>query len=262
MNIVDKYNLLEVNNLSVEIKLKNEIISPIKNISFLIRNNTSNAIIGESGSGKSILASTLINLLPINSGITDGSIHFKGKNITNKDTNIRGKEISIVYQNPKASLNPVRKIIHQIAEIIRLHQKTNNKESIKRAKLLLDSLGIKNVDKRSYEYPHQFSGGMAQRAAIAMALSCKPSLLIADEPTSGLDPLLQDQVVNLLVEKTKEYKSALLMISHDINLVKNTCENVIVMYQGQIIEQGLTSNILTNPKENYTKRLIESSLLK
>ena len=103
---------------------------------------------------------------------------------------------------------------------------------------------------------------MAQRAAIAMALSCKPSLLIADEPTSGLDPLLQDQVVNLLVEKTKEYKSALLMISHDINLVKNTCENVIVMYQGQIIEQGLTSNILTNPKENYTKRLVESSLLK
>jgi peptide/nickel transport system ATP-binding protein/oligopeptide transport system ATP-binding protein len=171
---------------------------------------------------------------------------------------IRGKEISIIFQNPKESLNPIISVGNQIAEVIRVHEKLSRKESINKAIKSLELLGISSPAKRFEDYPHQYSGGMAQRAALAMAMACRPSLLIADEPTSGLDATLQQQVLELLSNQVQEQKSSLLLITHDISVVGATCEQVAVMYGGRIMEFGDTKTILNNPVNPYTIKLIES----
>jgi oligopeptide/dipeptide ABC transporter ATP-binding protein len=171
---------------------------------------------------------------------------------------IRGKEISIIFQNPKESLNPIISVGNQIAEVIRVHEKLSRKESINKAIKSLELLGISSPAKRFEDYPHQYSGGMAQRAALAMAMACRPSLLIADEPTSGLDATLQQQVLELLSNQVQEQKSSLLLITHDISVVGATCEQVAVMYGGIIMEFGDTKTILNNPVNPYTIKLIES----
>jgi oligopeptide/dipeptide ABC transporter ATP-binding protein len=201
-------------------------------------------------------------MLPSNAEIVEGKILMNGSNIVNLSEKefqqIRGKEISIIFQNPKESLNPIISVGNQIAEVIRVHEKLSRKESINKAIKSLELLGISSPAKRFEDYPHQYSGGMAQRAALAMAMACRPSLLIADEPTSGLDATLQQQVLELLSNQVQEQKSSLLLITHDISVVGATCEQVAVMYGGRIMEFGDTKTILNNPVNPYTIKLIES----
>ena len=257
-----KYEFIELNNVKLVISSKNKKLYPLQGVTFTIPYNTKVALVGESGSGKSLTAASIIGMLPSNAEIVKGKILMNGSNIVNLSEKefqqIRGKEISIIFQNPKESLNPIISVGNQIAEVIRVHEKLSRKESINKAIKSLELLGISSPAKRFEDYPHQYSGGMAQRAALAMAMACRPSLLIADEPTSGLDATLQQQVLELLSNQVQEQKSSLLLITHDISVVGATCEQVAVMYGGRIMEFGDTKTILNNPVNPYTIKLIES----
>ena len=257
-----KYEFIELNNVKLVISSKNKKLYPLQGVTFTIPYNKKVALVGESGSGKSLTAASIIGMLPSNAEIVEGKILMNGSNIVNfsekKFQQIRGKEISIIFQNPKESLNPIISVGNQIAEVIRVHEKLSRKESINKAIKSLELLGISSPAKRFEDYPHQYSGGMAQRAALAMAMACRPSLLIADEPTSGLDATLQQQVLELLSNQVQEQKSSLLLITHDISVVGATCEQVAVMYGGRIMEFGDTKTILNNPVNPYTIKLIES----
>lgn len=254
--------LIQIDNLSARIRNEDQTLFPLQGVSFSIERNVRMALVGESGSGKSLTASAILGMLPTGSQITDGTIIMNERNlalISEKEfQKIRGKEISIVFQNPKASLNPVRTVGSQIAEVLRVHERINQKQSHDKAIQLLESLGLPDPKKRARDYPHQYSGGMAQRAALAMAMACQPSLLIADEPTSGLDATLQQQVLDLLTQQVQHQKSSLLLITHDISVVGATCEQVAVMYGGRIMEFGPTELILRRPMNPYTEKLIES----
>lgn len=257
-----KYEFIELNNVKLVISSKNKKLYPLQGVTFTIPYNTKVALVGESGSGKSLTAASIIGMLPSNAEIVEGKILMNGSNIVNLSEKefqqIRGKEISIIFQNPRESLNPIISVGNQIAEVIRVHEKLSRKESINKAIKSLELLGISSPAKRFEDYPHQYSGGMAQRAALAMAMACRPSLLIADEPTSGLDATLQQQVLELLSNQVQEQKSSLLLITHDISVVGATCEQVAVMYGGRIMEFGDTKTILNNPVNPYTIKLIES----
>ena len=257
-----KYEFIELNNVKLVISSKNKKLYPLQGVTFTIPYNKKVALVGESGSGKSLTAASIIGMLPSNAEIVEGKILMNGSNIVNLSEKefqqIRGKEISIIFQNPKESLNPIISVGNQIAEVIRVHEKLSRKESINKAIKSLELLGISSPAKRFEDYPHQYSGGMAQRAALAMAMACRPSLLIADEPTSGLDATLQQQVLELLSNQVQEQKSSLLLITHDISVVGATCEQVAVMYGGRIMEFGDTKTILNNPVNPYTIKLIES----
>ncbi len=257
-----KYEFIELNNVKLVISSKNKKLYPLQGVTFTIPYNTKVALVGESGSGKSLTAASIIGMLPSNAEIVKGKILMNGSNIVNLSEKefqqIRGKEISIIFQNPKESLNPIISVGNQIAEVIRVHEKLSRKESINKAIKSLELLGISSPAKRFEDFPHQYSGGMAQRAALAMAMACRPSLLIADEPTSGLDATLQQQVLELLSNQVQEQKSSLLLITHDISVVGATCEQVAVMYGGRIMEFGDTKTILNNPVNPYTIKLIES----
>ena len=257
-----KDEFIELNNVKLVISSKNKKLYPLQGVTFSIPYNTKVALVGESGSGKSLTAASIIGMLPSNAEIIEGKILMNGSNIVNLSEKefqqIRGKEISIIFQNPKESLNPIISVGNQIAEVIRVHEKLSRKESINKAIKSLELLGISSPAKRFEDYPHQYSGGMAQRAALAMAMACRPSLLIADEPTSGLDATLQQQVLELLSNQVQEQESSLLLITHDISVVGATCEQVAVMYGGRIMEFGDTKTILNNPVNPYTIKLIES----
>ena len=257
-----KDEFIELNNVKLVISSKNKKLYPLQGVTFSIPYNTKVALVGESGSGKSLTAASIIGMLPSNAEIIEGKILMNGSNIVNLSEKefqqIRGNEISIIFQNPKESLNPIISVGNQIAEVIRVHEKLSRKESINKAIKSLELLGISSPAKRFEDYPHQYSGGMAQRAALAMAMACRPSLLIADEPTSGLDATLQQQVLELLSNQVQEQKSSLLLITHDISVVGATCEQVAVMYGGRIMEFGDTKTILNNPVNPYTIKLIES----
>ena len=257
-----KNEFIELNNVKLVISSKNKKLYPLQGVTFTIPYNTKVALVGESGSGKSLTAASIIGMLPSNAEIVEGKILMNGSNIVNLSEKefqqIRGKEISIIFQNPRESLNPIISVGNQIAEVIRVHEKLSRKESINKAIKSLELLGISSPAKRFEDYPHQYSGGMAQRAALAMAMACRPSLLIADEPTSGLDATLQQQVLELLSNQVQEQKSSLLLITHDISVVGATCEQVAVMYGGRIMEFGDTKTILNNPVTPYTIKLIES----
>lgn len=257
-----KNEFIELNNVKLVISSKNKKLYPLQGVTFTIPYNKKVALVGESGSGKSLTAASIIGMLPSNAEIVEGKILMNGSNIVNLSEKefqqIRGKEISIIFQNPRESLNPIISVGNQIAEVIRVHEKLSRKESINKAIKSLELLGISSPAKRFEDYPHQYSGGMAQRAALAMAMACRPSLLIADEPTSGLDATLQQQVLELLSNQVQEQKSSLLLITHDISVVGATCEQVAVMYGGRIMEFGDTKTILNNPVNPYTIKLIES----
>ena len=257
-----KNEFIELNNVKLVISSKNKKLYPLQGVTFTIPYNKKVALVGESGSGKSLTAASIIGMLPSNAEIVEGKILMNGSNIVNLSEKefqqIRGKEISIIFQNPKESLNPIISVGNQMAEVIRVHEKLSRKESINKAIKSLELLGISSPAKRFEDYPHQYSGGMAQRAALAMAMACRPSLLIADEPTSGLDATLQQQVLELLSNQVQEQKSSLLLITHDISVVGATCEQVAVMYGGRIMEFGDTKTILNNPVNPYTIKLIES----
>ncbi|MFM8981609.1 MAG: ABC transporter ATP-binding protein [Spartobacteria bacterium] len=252
--------LLEVENLSLNFRTENGLVEAVKNVSFSMNHGGSLAIVGESGSGKSVTALSLSRLLPNPPAeFASGSIRFEGRDILAMNPaelrSVRGGGIAYVFQEPATSLNPVFTIRSQIAEGIRLHRPEVQDVDAEVAKWL-DAVGIVDPAKRMHDYPHQLSGGMQQRAMIAMALACRPRLLVADEPTTALDVTIQAQILAELKRLRSEFDMALILITHNFGIIRGLCDRVAVMFRGEIVETGETEQILRNPQHPYTKALI------
>lgn len=255
--------LLEVKNLYIDIKSSGNTLPVIQNLNFDIYKGEIFSLVGESGCGKSICSLSLSRLLPIKQfQYKTGEIYFNGLDILKADDStirdLRGKEISYIFQDPFTSLNPLKKIKYQIIESYLLHKSSNEKEALDKAKYLLNHVGLTELDDRLNAYPQQMSGGMLQRICIAMALMCDPLLLVADEPTSALDVTIQYQLVELLLKLQRENQMSILFISHDISLVGYIANRIAVMYAGQIVESGTTDSIIDNPLHPYTSALLAS----
>jgi oligopeptide transport system ATP-binding protein len=255
--------LLEVRNLKTHFKVLDGVVPAVDGISFSLGRGETLGIVGESGSGKSVTALTIMRLLDIPPAeIVDGEVWFDGREILSipldQMRKLRGNEMAMIFQEPLTSLNPVFTIGDQIAEQVALHLKVKPKEAWARAVESLKLVGIPSPERRSKQYPHEMSGGMRQRVMIAMALSCEPKLLIADEPTTALDVTIQAQILELLKSIQQRTGSALLLITHDLGVVAEMVNNVIVMYAGQVVEQGTVNEVLLEPRAPYTMGLIES----
>ncbi|MBU5437077.1 ABC transporter ATP-binding protein [Tissierella sp. MSJ-40] len=254
--------LLEVKNLETSFYTHLGEVRAIRNISFDLDSGETLGIVGESGSGKSVTVLSIMNLLQHPGRIRSGEIIFKGKNLVPKSQRemrkIRGKEISMIFQDPMTSLNPVFTVGNQIVEAITEHQNISKKEAKEIAINMLDVAGIPSPEKRFYNYPHEMSGGMRQRAMIAMALSCEPDLLIADEPTTALDVTIQAQILRLMKDLTNKLNTSIIFITHDLGVIADLCKRVIVMYGGLIMEVGGVRDIFYNPQHPYTKGLLRA----
>ena len=248
--------IVEVQNLSL--KIQNKQI--LKNISFSILNNETVAIVGESGSGKTLTALSLIGLIPNKSFISSNKMSFLNKSLTNNSEkvwrSIRGKEIGVIFQEPHSSLNPSMKCGKQLLEVLETHYLKNKNENKKIIFSALKDVQLDDLERIYNSYPHQLSGGQKQRVMIAMAILCKPKLLIADEPTTALDVTVQKEIIFLLKSLQKKYKISILFISHDLNLVKLLADKVFVMKNGKIIESEVKEKLFNNPKKSYTKGLL------
>ncbi len=254
-------SFLEVKNLNISYPTRKETIVASKNVEFKLERGEILGIVGESGSGKSTIANAIINLIDPPGEITNGSIKIDNKELRNNEEiiqQIRGKKIGFVFQDPQTSLNPLFKIKDQLIETIQTHLDLNYKDSFERSIKLLKEVGIENAEKRIEDYPHQFSGGMRQRVVIALAISCEPDLIIADEPTTALDVSIQFQILELLKDLTKKRNLGVIIITHDMGVIAETTDKVIVMRHGLIVEQGNTRDLLTNPKSTEAKSLVIS----
>ena len=252
--------LLEVENLSINFRTENGLVEAVKRVSLSLKHGGSLAIVGESGSGKSVTALSLSRLLPTPPAeFASGSIRFEGRDILAMSPAelraVRGGGIAYVFQEPATSLNPVFTIRSQIAEGIRLHRPEVKNVDAEVAKWL-GAVGIVDPEKRMHDYPHQLSGGMQQRAMIAMALACRPRLLVADEPTTALDVTIQAQILAELKRLRTEFDMALILITHNFGIIRGLCDRVAVMFRGEIVETGETESVLENPQHPYTKALI------
>lgn len=257
--------LLRVENLEVQFKSGSAITKAVNGVSFTLNRKENIGIVGESGSGKSVTATSLLRLIPNPPGeITGGRILFEGKDLlklSNKEMQaIRGNEISMIFQDPLTSLNPVFTVGNQLIEPIRTHQKVSKKEAKQKAIKMLELVGIPAPEKRINMYPHEFSGGMRQRVMIAIALACNPKLLIADEPTTALDVTVQAQILDLMKKLQDEFNTSIIMITHDLGVVWETCDKVIVMYAGNVIESGAVEDIHDHPMHPYTWGLLDSQI--
>ena len=254
-------SLLEVKNLSIHFQTERGRLEAVRDISFSVKKGETLAIVGESGSGKSVTALALTRLLPMPPAeIAGGQILWKKTDVLKMQPrelrSIRGGQIAYIFQEPSTSMNPVFTIRNQIAEAIELHRpevKNVDEEIIK----WLDLVGIMDPAKRMWDYPHQLSGGMQQRAMIAMALSCQPDLLIADEPTTALDVTIQAQIMDQLRELKEKLGMAIILITHNFGIINGIADHVAVMFRGKIVEYGPTREVLANPQHAYTKALIE-----
>ncbi len=250
--------LLDVQNLRIEFSTQKGTVHAVENASFQLEEGKAIGLAGDSGCGKTTTALSLMRLLPYNGKIVGGSINFRGKDLAKASETrmqrIRWKDISIVFQGAMNSLNPVQRVGKQIVEPILLHEKVEEEEAMKRAEDLLELVGIPR--KRATEYPHEFSGGMRQRVMIAMALACNPRLVIADEPVTALDVMIQAQILELLERLRRELNLAMVLISHDLSVIAETCEEVAIMYAGRIVESGPTAEVFTDPKHPYTQGLV------
>ena len=257
-------NILEISNLSINFATRDGSFKAVDNISFNIESNKTMALVGESGSGKSVTAMSILQLLPRPQASYSqaSSIKFKGDEIidasNDKLLNIRGNIVSMVFQEPMTSLNPYHRVGDQITESILLHTDSTKKEAIDEAKKLLELVEIDDIERRFYAYPHELSGGQRQRIMIAMALVNKPQLLIADEPTTALDVTIQAQILDLMSKLKNELGMSILFITHDLGLVQQFSDQVCVMKDGIIVEQGVTSDVFNNPGHDYTKRLLDA----
>lgn len=254
--------LLQIKDLKVRFKGDAGYVSVVNGVSFHIEKGETLAIVGESGSGKSITSLSIMGILPSNGEIYEGEINFKDKNLRKLSKKeyraIRGNEIAMIYQEPMTALNPVFTIGFQLGEAIMLHQGLSKKEARKKMIELLQMVGIPNAERTITLFPHQLSGGMRQRVVIAMALSCNPSLLIADEPTTALDVTIQAQILTLLRNLKKEFDTSVLIITHDLGVVAEIADKVIVMYAGEVVEEAPIYELFENPLHPYTKGLIAS----
>jgi len=253
--------LLDIKNLVVHYEVEDGVVEAINNISFGIEAGETLGLVGETGAGKTTIALSIMGLLPAPPAhIVQGEINFDGIDLVHgnkkKFREIRGNQISMIFQDPMTALNPVIGVGEQIAEVIRLHDKLSKEEAAAKAKEMLEVVGIPS--ERYSEYPHQFSGGMKQRVVIAIALACNPKLLIADEPTTALDVTIQAQVLELMKELKKKYNTALLMITHDFGVVADICDKCAVIYAGEIVEYGSVEDIFDYAKHPYTIALFEA----
>ena len=257
----NKKPLLEIKNLVVHYETEDGCVEAVNGIDITLHQRRAIGLVGETGAGKTTTALSILRLVPNPPGvIKQGTIQLNGKNILSMSDkemeHIRGKDISMIFQDPMTALNPVFSVGEQIAESIKLHEGVTDAQAEKRAKEMLEKVGIAGF--RAVEYPHQFSGGMRQRVVIAIALACHTKLLIADEPTTALDVTIQSQVLELMKELKKEYGTSLLMITHDLGIVAEVCDEVAVMYAGRIIEKGLLEDVFNKTKHPYTEGLFNS----
>lgn len=255
--------LLEVKNLKTKFQTDDGVMYAVDDVSFAVKKGQTLGIVGESGCGKSQTALSIMRLIQKPGMIESGEVFFKGQNLLKMSEaqmrNVRGKDISMIFQEPMTSLNPVFTCGEQIEEAVRLHLPQLNKIQAKeRAIEMLRIVGIPAPDKRYHEYPHQLSGGMRQRVMIAIALSCDPQILIADEPTTALDVTIQAQILDLMRKLQREFNAGMVLITHDLGVVAEMCQEVLVMYAGKVVEYGTVEDIFYRPKHPYTKGLLES----
>ena len=257
----EKNILLDIDHLTVNYELEDETVEAVRDVSFKVEKGKTLGLVGETGAGKTTTALAILNLIPDPPGvIKGGKIMLDGENVLEKSmkemTHIRGKEVSMIFQDPMTSLNPVFTVGDQIAEALMIHENLDKGAAFKKAQEMLEIVGIPG--ERAHEYPHQFSGGMKQRVVIAIALACNPQLLIADEPTTALDVTIQAQVLDLMKELKKKYGMAMILITHDLGIIAETCDDVAVMYAGQIIERGTLEEIFNTARHPYTEGLFNS----
>ena len=255
-------NILEVRNLQTSFKTEAGEVRAVDGVSFDVPKGKTIGIVGESGSGKSITSLTILRLLANNGFIKGGEVLFKGKDLTKltekEMRTIRGNHISMIFQEPMTSLNPVFTVGQQISETIMIHKKVSKKEAMKLSVEMLKLVGIPSPDKRVKQYPFELSGGMRQRVMIAMALACDPEILIADEPTTALDVTIQAQILELIRDLQNRLEMSVIMITHDLGVVAETCDYVAVMYAGQVVEYADIRTLFKNPKHPYTLGLLNS----
>ncbi|WP_394554410.1 peptide ABC transporter ATP-binding protein [Priestia aryabhattai] len=260
---VESTPLLEVKNLQTAFSINDSWHNAVDDVSFQVGRKRIVGVVGESGCGKSVLSLSVIGLLPkVNSQIRSGSVVFNGKNLTHLSedemNDVRGKDISMIFQEPMTSLNPVLTIGYQLQEVLFNHMNISKAEAREKSIALLKSVGISRSEKLIDEYPHQLSGGMRQRVMIAMAVACQPKLLIADEPTTALDVTVQAQILELLKKIQESNDMSIIMITHDLGVVAEMCDEVIVMYGGKIVEHTDVDTLFYAPKHPYTKALLHS----
>lgn len=254
--------ILEVNNLKTSFYTHVGEVQAVRGVDFKLKRGDVLGIVGESGSGKSVTALSIIRLIDHPGKIKEGQIIFNGEDITtysdSKMSNIRGNDIAMIFQDPMTSLNPVFRIRDQMVEVIRRHQKLNRKDAIEKAVEMLELVGIPEPRGRIKSYPHEFSGGMRQRVMIATALSCNPKLLIADEPTTALDVTIQAQILDIMRDISTKLDTAIILITHDLGVIAETCKDLIVMYGGMPMEKGSVLDIFESPQHPYTRGLLKS----
>jgi oligopeptide/dipeptide ABC transporter ATP-binding protein len=257
-----KDSLLEIDNLKTYFFTWAGMVKAVDGVSLRINDGETLGLVGESGSGKSVTALSILGIIPKPGKIIGGKILYKGENLLEKDEDemekIRGKEIAYIFQDPSTSLNPVFTISSQLTELIRRHQKVTKKEALAKSLELLKLVEIPDPEVKISNYPHQLSGGMKQRIAIARALSCQPNLLLADEPTTALDVTIQAQILDLLKKLKQKLGMAMILITHDMGVVAEVADRIIVLYAGRVCESAITRTIFRNPLHPYTKALLEA----
>jgi peptide/nickel transport system ATP-binding protein len=258
---VEKLTLLEIDGLTIDYRTGRGTVHAVKDVSFSLEKGETLGLAGESGSGKSTLGLSIIRLVPYPGVIVSGQIEIDGSNIIKLDENqmrsIRGKKVAYIFQDPMISLNPVKKIGAHFVELIRTHEpNTNDEKAFERTKEILKNLGI--LSERINDYPHQFSGGMRQRIMIGLAIALNPDLVIADEPTTALDVIVQAKILDLLESLRQIYGMAMILISHDLSIILERCDKIIVMYAGQMVEYAASVELYKNPKHPYTRGLLQS----
>ena len=254
--------ILELKDLHTTFSTYNGDVCAVNGVNFTLEPGKTLGIVGESGSGKSVTAYSIMQILADNGRISGGEVLYKGENIVNWNakqmSTFRGRCVSIIFQDPMTSLNPVFSIGYQLKEAILLHTNKNKAQAEERAKELLSLVGINEPEKRLKQYPHELSGGMRQRVMIAMALACEPDILIADEPTTALDVTIQAQMLELMQELQKKLGMAIIMVTHDLGVIASMCDEIIVMYGGRVCERGTADDIFYSPSHEYTKGLLRS----
>lgn len=255
--------ILEVKNLRTGFETPKGLVAAVDDISFQVRRGQTLGVVGESGCGKSVTSLSIMRLIPMPPGkIMGGEIFFHGEDLLKASPErmreLRGNKISMIFQEPMTSLNPVFTIGFQISEVFLLHQKISKKEAREQSIEMLKLVGIPSPEKRIDDYPHQLSGGMRQRVMIAMALACKPDVLIADEPTTALDVTIQAQILELMKKLQSDLGMGIILITHDLGVIAEVATDVCVMYAGRVVEQGNVRQIFKNPKHPYTRGLLES----
>jgi oligopeptide/dipeptide ABC transporter ATP-binding protein len=256
-------DLLKIRDLKTYFYIEEGTVKAVDGVSFSLKKGETLGIVGESGSGKTVTSLSILRLIPSPPGrIISGEVNLEGKDLlklSDRDMrNIRGNVISMIFQDPMTSLNPVFTVGDQIIETLEIHQNLNKEENFKKAVRLLKEVGIPNPDVRVFQYPHEYSGGMRQRAMIAMAIACRPKILIADEPTTALDVTIQAQILELMNLMKKELKNSILLITHDLGVIAEMADNIAIMYAGKIVEYGNVRSIFYSPSHPYTWGLLES----